>query len=475
MNGLDWDVLVSLKLPSINRHKSAYSVAFVGLVLCAPLLVKADNWTGSIRTKIQTDNRYRPTGGDYTGESWGQLYYDDPELQLKARISVVGRLSTDIYRRKQQFYQAYLEKTFSALPLTVRAGRFEKSDNLGLYLLDGLVGNYQFNKRFGVEVYGGRPLRIDHVVAVHGNFVFGAEGFYKLLPEWTLGNHWAHINALDVRMGLQAAQRDDSQVTDDSLVIHGVNSNFDAIETATATPSTNAISTYRMNVATHMAGHLLGEDKPMETFIKGSYAMDKNQLENAFIDSWWDPIKNLRLRSYYEAYRPKSRFVTFRDRFYSAYALGEQQVWRGSLEHRYNDKIRYSLGAQYAGRDKGGSGFGFNSGISYQLKPGITLTGNLDYLELNTGENAKSLYFSGSHALNAKTRYSINFAFRHEVKALYGENFAKGIETEWQYLLARQIVLGLKASYIDNSNLNNEYLAAAQMTYYFDHKQATQP
>jgi hypothetical protein len=311
---------------------------------------------------------------------------------------------------------------------------------------------------------------------VYGNFVAGAEGMLKLTPEWTLGNHWAHINAFDVKAGFQAAQRDLTEVTDDVLVSQGVDNNGDVIEKLQAgSDKVSEISTYRLNGAARLAGHLLGRDRPMETFIKGSYAADKNQLENAFVDSWWDAVKNVRLRSYYEAYRPRQRFVTFRDRFYSAYALGEQEVWRGSAEHRFNDKIRYSMGAQYANRDKGYNGYGFNGGVNYAWTPGVNLSGTVDYLELSSGENAKSLYVSGAHALNAKTRYSLNLALREENKSLYGQNLAKGIETEWQYMFKNDLVFAFKASYIDNTKINSEYLGSMQLTYYFDRFKASKP
>lgn len=448
----------------------------LAMLVGLPVCTEADTWKGSIRTKVQTDNRY-DNNGDYTGESWGQLFYDNTDLQLKARVSLLGRLSTDIYRQKQQIYQSYLEKEFASLPLVVRGGRFEKSDNLGLYLLDGGQATYSLKDQpITVEVYAGRPLRVDHVRSVFGNYVAGADGMMKLTPEWTFGNHWAYINNLDLKAGFQAAQRDLTEVTDDVLVSQGVDINGDVIEQLQSGSSqVSEISTYRLNAAARVAGHLLSRDKPMETFIKGSYATDKNQLENAFVDSWWDVVKNVRLRSYYEAYRPKQRFVTFRDRFYSAYALGEQEVWRGSAEHRLNDKIRYSMGGQYANRDKGYDGCGFNGGISYAWIPGVNVSGTVDYLELSSGENAKSLYMSGSQALNAKTRYSLNLALREENKSLYGQNFAKGIETEWQYMFQNDLVLGFKASYIDNTKINNEYLGALQVTYYFDRFQASKP
>ena len=87
-----------------------------------------------MRTKLQTDNRYNMEDGDYTGEAWGTLVYSNPNQKLNANFSAVSRLSTDIYRDKQQLYQAFAEKSFEFLPVTLRGGRFEKSDNLGLYL-----------------------------------------------------------------------------------------------------------------------------------------------------------------------------------------------------------------------------------------------------------------------------------------------------------------------------------------------------
>jgi hypothetical protein len=96
-------------------------------------------------------------------------------------------------------------------------------------------------------------------------------------------------------------------------------------------------------------------------------------------------------------------------------------------------------------------------------------------LESNSGEYATSFYASHTHALDSKNRYSVNLAFRDEMKSLYGKNFATGIETEWQTMIKNNWVLSLKGSYINNSQLQNEYLGAVQMTYYFDYFQAKKP
>lgn len=454
------------------------TITLAGLVVAGlgwGALAWADNWSGSLRSKIQTDNRY-DKDGDYTGEVWGQFAYQNPEQQLTGRISTISRFSTDIYREKQDVYQAYLEKNLTSLPMTLRGGRFERSDSLGLYLLDGASVNYQFNELpLSIDVYGGRPVRIDHVRSLEGSLVTGAEGLFKLKPQWSFANRQAQVDSLDVRLGMQMVQRDETQVLDSFMQDQEISGdNFDAIEGGTVT-STKTQTTFRMNGTARLAGHLLAVDKPMELSLQGSYAADKDRLENVLIDGWWDPLKHLRLRSYFEAYRPRQPFVTFRDRFYSAYALGEQRVWRGSAEYVQTEKLRYSLGLQFASRDQGYSGSGFNAGVSYQWRPALTLRGEIDYLELDSGEHANSLYLSAVHALNAKTRYGINLAWRLEDKILYGENQARGIENELQYMLDNSLILGFKGSFINNTALSNEYLAAMQLTYYFDRFQAKKP
>lgn len=489
-----------------------------------------DSWRGSLRTKLQTDNRYNMEDGDYTGEAWGTLIYNNPNQKLNAQFSAVSRLSSDIYRDKQQLYQAYAEKRFEFLPVTLRGGRFEKSDNLGLYLVDGATAKYQFSNPLSVEIYGGRPLQVDHVQSLRGNLVGGIESTLNLSPNFSTS--WFKVEKTDFRVGMQVVQRNETFLQDviqptlpvtitktpetiaeeivqpasnpeNSLLTPVfneslVNDNFDAIETtqpieATTVenqPATNAnfdvlgmptqtlkkrsLTTYRYNAATHLTGNLLNE-KPFEIYVKGSYASEKSRLENVFVDAWWDVFKNVRLRNYYEAYRPTQPYVTFRDRFYSAYALGEQEIWRGSVEHRFSSDLRYSAGVQVANRKTGYNGYGANASVSYQFKPNITWQGTVDYLELNSGEYATSFYASHTHALDSKNRYSVNLAFRDEQKSLYGKNLATGIETEWQTMIKNNWVVALKASYINNSQLTNEYLGSMQLTYYFDYFQAKKP
>lgn len=457
-----------------TRHSYAVVAGWLSLSLGSAL---ADNWSGSIRSKIQTDNRY-DLQGDYSGEIWGQFAYVNPEHQFNARISTLSRFSTDIYREKQEVYQAFVEKKLQPWSLALRGGRFERSDSLGLYLLDGASAQYGLDRLpLTFELYGGRPVRIDHVRSVQGSMVAGAEGLLKLNPYWSLGSGQMQVNDLDWRLGLQVVQGRQTQTfPGQNIEQEIVGDNFDAVEGLEAGETqTLTQRSYRFSSSTRLAGHLLGADKPMEWFLQGTYAADKNRLENVWLDGWWDAWRRVRLRNTFEAYRPRDPFVTFRDRFYSAYALGEQRVWRGSTHYKHNERLSYSAGVQVAGRDQGYSGSGFNLGITYQWQPGLTLRGEFDSLQLDSGEYAQSFYVSASHALTAKTRYVLNLAFREEEKALYGKNQARGIENEWQHMLDNSLVVGFKGSFINNSALANEYLASMQLTYYFDRFQPRKP
>jgi hypothetical protein len=303
--------------------------------------------------------------------------------------------------------------------------------------------------------------------------VAGFESNLKTKPWFKFAGDSFFLDAADYRFGMQALQRDYDDALDGTITRQFVNPNFDVVEEEI--PASDNETTYRLNASTRLAGYIGANDKPFEMLVQGAYAMDKNRFENVLLESWWDPLKNIRLRNYFEAYRPKDPFVTFRDRFYAAYALGQQEVWRGSVEHRYSDKTRYSVGLQYANRDEGYNGYGVQSAISHTLLPGFNLNGQFDYLELGDGENATSVYVSGAKAVNEKLRVGLNAAWRLEDKLLYGENMATGVETEVQYMLQNSIILKLTGSYINNTNINNEYLGAFQLTYYYDRFKPTAP
>jgi hypothetical protein len=221
--------------------------------------------------------------------------------------------------------------------------------------------------------------------------------------------------------------------------------------------------------------------------LSGTYRVDTNALENIWFSGQADFTKEYRWRLNFEEYRPRNPYPTFRERFYTAYALGEQTLLKTSFHHRPVDNLTYYLGMQRATRDarsaavrpdgivssqtlkSAATGYGAYIGAHASLTqwPGTSVSGEFDYLELGP-DGAKSLYFSLAHVPSAEWRVQLNTALRFENKQLYGENQALGGELDVQYMIKNNVILSVAGSHIWNSRTQNEYLGAVQIIYYFD-------
>ena len=413
----------------------------IALVMCSGEVRAADDhWSGSVRTKIQTDNRYRrDQSPSLFGEAWGQAFYENPELDLKAVFDGMGRLTDQMPNNPHvtRLYQGYLQKGLQEFATSVKLGRFQRTDNLGLYYLDGADFRIEpGGQPFRFNVYGGRPGRMDHTLSINGEYLFGAEGFGHFEPKWQGTSLAAGLDTLDLRFGYQRFK--------DISAVDRLNGGL----TVTGKLGTNGVHKYEANVS-------------------GTYRADRNALENVWMSGQLDLTKQIRLRTSYEEYRPRNPFPTFRERFYTALALGEQTLLKSSFHVRPDDDYSYYAGGQRATRGRGDSGFGAYTGIKINHWPGVTLSGELDYLELGR-EHAESVYVSAAYSPSSKWRLQMNNALRFEDRILYGQNRDIGGELEAQYMFRNDIIFSAAGSYIWNTQIQNEYLGALQLIYYFD-------
>jgi hypothetical protein len=395
-----------------------------------------DNWHGSIRAKLQTDDRYSHDSRAF-GETWGQFFYDDDALDLHGAIDAAGRLSSQGDGTRGQIYQAFLQKGLAALDLTVKLGRYQRTDNLGFYYLDGLDCRYApKNSPFSLNVYRGKPGRMEHVRSLQGDLLFGVDGFGHFEPRWQADSFPLSLDSLDLRLGYQHFE--DKQAAE------------------------------RVNLGATAAGRIAwGEGWKYEAVLSGTYRADQQALENVWLSGQADFGKKLRVRASYEEYRPRNPFPTFRERFYTAYALGEQTLSKLGAHHSPAAGWTYYLGGQYATRAIGDSGQGGYAGLSVTQWPGWALGGEVDYLELGR-DNAASLYLNATYTPGARWRVLANAAARVEHKQLYGENRALGGEIEVQYMVQNNLIVMVTGTQIFNTRLRDEHLAAVQAIYYFD-------
>jgi hypothetical protein len=449
------------------------------MMFCIEVTQASDgNWRGSVRTKFQVDNRYTRSPHPF-GELWGQFAY--AAADRRGAVDFVGRLGAQPDGGGDgQLYQAFIDQGVSALDSRIKLGRFERTDHLGFYRVDG--GSWSYAPRgaaWAVEAYAGRPGRIDHVRSVNGELVGGLEGRARLTLDWSAADDWVSLDTLDLRGGYQHFEDHQRSEQDHSTMptvrtkaIQGeLLLNDIGIQAALPDSSlrfrSQASGVERLLFSANAAGRVRVWDKSeYQLGFLGTYRPDQWRFENLLLNGQLDFSRRLRWRSSYEQYQPREPFLSFREKFYSTYALAQQTLFRTRLHYAWAEGVTGFIGGMKATRE-GSDGYGGDLGGNYAYTPNLIFSGELDYLSLGS-ENAKSLYASVTETPNSRLQLRFNTALRDEQKLLYGDNRALGAEGELRYMIHNHLILNIAGSYIWNTRLPDEYLGAVQFIYYFD-------
>ena len=414
------------------------TLARLAMVSCflVPLTAQgAWNWSGSLKTKIQADNRYtRYTDESRVfGELWGSVEVFDNK-SWKVALDFVSRESIE-EGFEAEVFQFYVQKELTALNSKIKAGRFDRADSLGFYSLDGASVQYQMPKGFTLEVYGGRPLRQEDMKSVTGEWVYGIE--LNSLQKLNWHNKLLPIDTWSTRLGFQQ---------------------FHDQHTST-----------RISFGNILAGqYKLSYLQAYEFSFMATLETESGAFEELFTSLLLDITDNSRIRLNYSIYEPKSFYPTFKEKFYSHYFSGKQDLLVLSFNQKLSSTLDYHLSGKRAARaGKQYIGYGFDMGINSQYFSSWRLSADFDMLEFGDS-SSYNLYFGSEYSLSARSLLSLNLAYSLDDSALYAQNKAAGTELKFRYKILKDLFMDLAGSYIVNSRLNNEYLAGVQMTWYFD-------
>lgn len=436
--------------------------------------------------KAQIDNRYTHSALGF-GETAGQFYIDAPESALRGAIDFVAR-TTEMNQGGQggyaQLYQGFLDWGWAEWESRMKLGRFQRTDQLGFYLLDGATWNYlPKNASWSYELYAGRPSRFDHFLSTKGQWIAGMEGQGR----WPLDIHLLSgrmtLDTVEIRTGYQHSENAASPLTKTVDYPQVGTSSFNlgqflkGVGLGYTIPHSIGSSRFseqhgtgvdRIGWSTTAVGKwpLIDEGGKYEVGVAGTFRADRAQLENIVTTAQWDVVEGMRFRGSYEYYQPRQPYFTFREKFYSTYALGEQTLLRTHVHITPTKGFTYYLGGMRATR-QGEDGYGADIGGRYAFTPNMSVLAELDELSLGQ-DHATSGYMSFIHTPYSQLEWRLNGALRYEEKALYGDNRALGAEGELRYLFRYNVVFHLAGSYIWNTRTPDEYLGAVQITYYFD-------
>jgi hypothetical protein len=410
------------------------------LLMPASNVYSAWNWSGVLKSKVQADNRYtryvdRP---QVLGEVWGSFEAFDND-GWRTAIDFVARESSK-YGFQGDIYQSYAEKQIKEWHSTIKAGRFQRSDSLGFYSLDGASLLYELPEQgLSFSIYGGRPTRQEDVRSVSGDWLYGVDIMSQQQLNWR--NNILPIDIWLLRFGFQQ---------------------FHDNHTSTRLTLANTISGEFKNDFLH--AYELSFTSTLET--------ESGVFEQVFMNFMLDITEGSRISINYSLYEPKGFFPTFKERFYSQYYQGRQDLLSLNFDQQLTDTFSYHVGGKRAARkSEHDIGYGFDMGVKSNYFRDLVVTADFDMLEFGKS-STYNMYFSSQYSIGANSLLNLNLAYSWDTSPLYGKNRGAGTELKFRYKLYSDIFLDLAGSYIVNSRLNNEYLVGLQATWYFDNFQA---
>ncbi|WP_428355598.1 hypothetical protein [Methyloprofundus sp.] len=286
---------------------------FLSVVLLLPFsdAFSAWNWNGTLKAKFQGDNRYTRYVDDSQvfGEVWGSFAAYDND-SWRGSIDFVARESS-LFGFEGDIYQLVIEKQIKAWNTTLQGGRFQRSDSLGFYSLDGASVQYQLPEHgLTFNVYGGRPTRQEDVRSVSGDWLYGLELMSNQQFDWN--NKVMPVDTWLFRFGFQ-------QFHDD--------------HTST-----------RLSMGNTIAGqYKQGFLHAYELAFMATLETETGVFEEVYSSLMLDVTEYSRIRVNYSLYEPKSPYPTFKEKFYSDYHQGRQDLLRVTFDQELTETFAYHL------------------------------------------------------------------------------------------------------------------------------------
>lgn len=416
----------------------------LSVLLLSPACGHCDwNWNGTLKAKVQVDNRYTryENRAQVFGETWGSFEAFDNKGWTTSLDFIVRQSS--LLGFEGDIYQLFLQKKIQEWNVTFKGGRFQRSDSLGFYSLDGADILYQLPE-YGLSfnVYGGRPTRQEDVKSVTGDWLYGMELMSTQQIGWA--NTMMPIDTWLFRFGFQ-------QFHDD--------------RTSTRLTMGNTITGQFQQSYLHS----------YELAFMATLETHTGVFEEVYASLMLDISEDSRFRASYSLYEPKSPYPTFKERFYSNYYNGRQDLLVLSFDQSITKTFSYHIDAKRAARNSGQDiGYGAQLGVRSFYFRDWELRADFDMLEFGLS-STYNLYFGSKYSLSAKSLLNFNLAFSLDQSPLRvvkkGENKSVGAELKYRYKLYSDVFLDMSGTYIANSRLDDEYRIGLQATWYFDNFQ----
>ncbi len=327
--------------------------------------------------------------------------------------------------------QLFFTHKIAAIDYTL--GRFNRSDKLGYYMLDGAVVNYQ-QKEWRAGFYSGKPLQIENYNTIDAHRIYGADINHHVSYKKT-----SLINKLDSYIGWQQIKSDEEQ----NYIHWGVSSE-------------GQLDNNKFN--------------QLEMIFSGSYITDNKYTEsiNAVVQAHSEDYGLARVS--FITWQPKQSYLSFKEQFYSVYANGSQSVLQADFFRNYKWNKQYYIRGRKVWREYGNDGYGLSLGFDKKKNNNKNLDWKAQWDSLILQDDyIHSLYLGINKNISATLRGYFNAAVQYQHKQQSAENNTTlALEARAEHMLSSSLFVDFNARYIYNNNKKNEYQLGFNLSYRFD-------
>lgn len=364
---------------------------------------------GRLESSVEADNRLKH-GSAYLEEQ-ADLVYREREGSLTSGFSGAVRLGDE--DSDGRVYQLYLEKGVGAAVI-LKGGRFERGDGSGFYTIDGAAVR-RVRPGFSLELYGGRPERIEDYRSTSARLVIGGDGVFS-------GDH------LTGRLGYQHFNGNDVS----ERLMWGVRTSE-------------------------------GWNKALTLGTAGTYLPETGDIETFDAEMEGRPAERSLFSLSYSLYQPDKQVESFRERFFREYATGREEETKAGVHFRAGHGTEIFGRVRRVSHNSESNGYGGTIGAGIRNSEGTEVRGEVDTLYLE-GEKAVSLYLASSVPLTYDALIRFEMAVQRQEKRTTGENNAYGCDAEFRKMLKGDLYVSGYGMYMSNSRMDDEYRVGMRVT-----------
>ena len=338
--------------------------------------------------------------------------------------------------------------THKTADINYTLGRFNRSDPLGFYTLDGIAVKYDL-QNWGTGFHAGKPLQIEDYNIIDADRIYGID----------INHHTSHINNFII-------QKINSYIGWQQIHTHRAYS-------SSAMPGVITEQDITQNYI-HWAisgngGHNDIKSNEIDLFFNGSYLTENRTVESINAGTQVHH-KDLGLtRIAYNTWKPEQADLSFKEQFYSVYANGRQSTLQADFFYDHSWNQQYYIRGRKVWREFGNNGYGTAAGFEHRTASinNLGWQTQWDYLTLRDDE-INSLYLGINKNISATLRTHLNTALQYTKSKRTEDNKLFAVEAVSEQMINSNLFIDFNARYIYNDRLKDEYRFTFRLSYRFD-------